>query len=590
MTTPAGSAVLRRLAAWSVPALLAALLPLAAGCGAGGGNAELARVGSHVITVDDFLDAARSNPTQYPGSSDSAKTLLLNDLVKRALLLEDASASKLVPDSAVQSLRARVADRIVVEALVRKLVPTPDISESELKQIYAQRGQEAHIHIIFTPERAQADSAAAAIKAGAPFEQVATRYNNPALLPATGDLGFVSPGAMVEPLDGIVQKAKVGELQGPVPAPGQGFFVARIEERRARKQDPYDTQKGMLRQMLTQRKSAELQQKAYTSILQQYEVDVPTGGPQALYAKLNSLNQAMSQGMHANMDLFNPAPGDEKITLGTYKDEHGKSAIYSLADAMKDLRDPMTSRPSGSDLTLVKQWIQTVIVQRALKIEAARRHVADEPAVARRIRQNVDNALLQGVYQKLVAERVPPPGDAELHAVYEKHAAQIQDVAAAKLLVVTLKDTAGMGYLMAHGLQPGSLRAAAAKVPGASVAEKSIEFPSPDPQWENMRADLRSMNPNDVRGPLRTPSRTMFVQLLSKQQGQVPFEKLSPEFRQGIMSEAVETGRDRALTALTDSLHAALKVEIRQDRLKRIPWPVPPAPGGLAPAPGAPPS
>src|SRR5690242_8870204 len=93
--------------ACAVAAPLLLLVPmLLAGCG---GSPTLAQVGSRKITVADFEDAARNNGMQYPGTPDSAKSALLEDLVKRALLLEQANKLKIVPDTTMQRVQKQAA-------------------------------------------------------------------------------------------------------------------------------------------------------------------------------------------------------------------------------------------------------------------------------------------------------------------------------------------------------------------------------------------------------------------------------------------------------------------------------------------------
>ena len=72
-------------------ALLAAWL---AGCSAG--PDVLAKVGDRAITRDEFLDVARRAQGQYPGTGDSAKANLLEDLIKRQMLVMAAEKQGLV--------------------------------------------------------------------------------------------------------------------------------------------------------------------------------------------------------------------------------------------------------------------------------------------------------------------------------------------------------------------------------------------------------------------------------------------------------------------------------------------------------------
>jgi len=78
-------------------ALASLLLPLLAGCA--GRSTPVAKVGDEFVTEDQFKDAARGNEAQYVGSPDSAKTALLQDIVKRTILVQEAKRRHLLPDS-----------------------------------------------------------------------------------------------------------------------------------------------------------------------------------------------------------------------------------------------------------------------------------------------------------------------------------------------------------------------------------------------------------------------------------------------------------------------------------------------------------
>lgn len=89
---------------------------------------------------------------------------------------------------------------------------------------------------------------------------------------------------------------------------------------------------------------------------------------------------------------------------------------------------------------------------------------------------------------------------------------------------------------------------------------------------------LSSANPTPA--DLRAAYERHAAQLVGPGGRPTPFDSLPPQVVQALQGEAVEVARERRLKQLTDSLRAAIRPEIHFDRLKRIPWPVPPAPAG----------
>ena len=70
------------------------------------------------------------------------------------------------------------------------------------------------------------------------------------------------------------------------------------------------------------------------------------------------------------------------------------------------------------------------------------------------------------------------------------------------------------------------------------------------------------------------------AQLLGKDGAPLEFARLDPNIQQALQNEALEFARERRLRELTDALTLQLKPVVYPERLKPIPWPVPPAAPG----------
>src|SRR5262245_26096645 len=196
-------------------ALLSAGLALTlVGCGADS-TRVLARVGNRTITVDDFVDVARDKEGQYPGPPDSAKAMLLGDLVQGALVLYDAQRIGLYGQPAIERARAPIENEEARLALNRRLVPTDvPVSEAEIEQLYAWRGNAVHVRMIVCPSRGAAHVAAAELARGARFAEVADRFGGPSGSPPGGDLGYLLAGSLVPPLDRYLREAPLRTVIG----------------------------------------------------------------------------------------------------------------------------------------------------------------------------------------------------------------------------------------------------------------------------------------------------------------------------------------------------------------------------------------
>ncbi len=409
-----------RLAAALALCLLPALL---AGCSPD--SQVLARVGGRTITRADFMDVASRNPGAYPGRPETAKAALLDDLVKRQLLVLEARKRGLLDANEEKRLAEDTRDQLVLRTLFTRAVGRDiPVSAAEVDSFYRQLGSEVHLQIVFTLDRAGCDAALGEVRAGRDFGQVADRWNQAGMVPPHGDVGFVSAGALTSALDRVVVSGKVGQVAGPIESGGEGWFLVKVVERRARKQEPLAGQRDVLAEMIRQRKQRGLLLDLQRGLLDQYRVEVEPDAAQILFMRYNLPTDTTLAGSLRIPEPPTPTPEQARRALGRYDGADGKRLTYTLADAIRDLQDPMRPRPNFAAVPALRQWLFNMLLQRVARIEGQRRHFADEPDVARQVQQRVDNAWLESAYTTLVVTSTTLT-DEELRAEYEREAAQV---------------------------------------------------------------------------------------------------------------------------------------------------------------------
>lgn len=549
-----------------------ALLALAGGCVQR--SEVLARVGDQTITRADFEAAAASSAGQYAGPPERARVLLLDDLVKRALLLEEAKRLHVVPDTALASERRRIEDPIVLQALVEQLAPQAiQVSDGEVAALWRQRAIEAHAQLVFVTDEAAGQRALDMIHGGIDFGTVADRLNLANVLPPRGDLGFVTPGALLDPLDALLVTAPLGKVVGPVEAQGEGWFLLRVLARRPRVQPPLAQEAPTLREMIRQRKQRTVRTRALLALRDAYQVHVPPQAVAAMFRRYNAAPESMMvqpPGIHVARP---PTPAEAATVLATYDDGTGHTATYMLGEAVRELQDPNTQKPNFMMAPLIEQWITSRVMQRVAVIEGHRRHLAEDPDVARRVRERLNNVLLEAVYAREVVGRAGAPDSADLRAAYTRHAAQLVRLEQADVATMMTPDSALAASVAMHAMHETLPAAARSATPPAPVRQQTVRFPSTDPLWQNLEGMLGAMQPGEIRGPLRLPTGWILVQLIAKRQGVQAYGSLQPQVMQALQSEALEFRREERLQALTDSLRMALRPEIHPERLQSIPWP-----------------
>ncbi len=548
---------------------LAALAGLLAGCS--DGSRVLARVNGEVITLAQFNEAARGDLQRYPGLPDSAKAALLADLVERELLVQGARREGLDRTPEFRSYRQAVERQIVREALFQRLFAGPfPVSEGELKELHDRRATATRVRLIFTFDEPLARQARKALARGEAFATVADRYNPSGMIPPGGDIGFVRPGSLLPPLDDLVRTGAPGRVLGPVAGGGEGWFLLRIEERRRQPQPPLEEMRAELGEMLRQRKQRVSLLRVLDGFRAEYQVLVMPGAAQTLSGRLRP-TPGDTPGLQTPPP---PGPQDRSLVLARYR-----GGTFTLGEAYDDLLSGVGSRPDFAMLPSVQRWIEAQTLERVALAEARRRHLNEEPEVQRRVREHLENFLRDGYYRRQVIARLQV-GPEDLQAAYQRHRASFVRLQGARVVSVTMRDSAGAAALAAQARHVPSLRdAAATAAAGGRLREETLAFPADSSVWARFESALMTMGPGDIAGPFPIAGGWLIFQLSEKEQGLPPFESLPAGARGQLQGAAIALQREARLAALSDSLRRALSpIVVYQDRLRRVPWP--PAPAG----------
>jgi len=551
----------------SVRAFTAGFAPLAlalglAGCA--GDSQPIARVGTSEITRADYLAAAAGASAQYPPEPEPAKAMLVEDLVRRRLLVLAARQRGTFEDSLTLNFRRLKEEELLIQALGRELTPTgATVTEAEMRRLYAWRDSSARVEIIYAFTREMAAAAAREARETGDFATVANRINPQGAIPPGGDIGFQTPGNLLSPLDEHVRTAAPGSIVGPLESPGQGWFVMRVGERRHTPQPPFEDIRRQLSDMIRQRKHRASVFRTVRHLRETYALRVVPGAPQALFAHLN--RPAGSAAAYSPEELARPMAQWE-TTAGVQS--------YSFADALRDLDVAGRDKPDPMVLPTFEQWIISEAGRRLQVLEARRRAIDLDPAFRRQLDETVNNSVLEGLYATEVMNQVTAqPADAI--EVYQRNRSRYEVLQGITTQVVDFPDSASAFAFAQHSGHGGDLHAAAGMVANAPpVRDLTVRFPNPDPDWERLQQPLATMGEGDAVGPFPTRGGWRIVMVLLKQTRVTPFEELDANQRAMLEAEGLELARERRLVAWMESLRREFPVAVDSARVRRLPWPV----------------
>ena len=234
--------------AWLTVALAAAAITVT-GCGPGAGperppeagDTAVARVNGHTVWASDVKREAIAQGLIGEGEPLDMQSDLfrqvLDQVIDRRLLVEEALKRKLDKDPLVQRRLAAARDRMLADTLVDEVV-TKAVNENAIRGLYqeqlklSKQTEEFHLRQIVTPTQAEAEMVKKLLQGGASFDALAVqRSTDAATRFSGGDMGFITSDVMPPAYAPAVKDAKPGDLVGPVRIDG-GFAVIKVEERR----------------------------------------------------------------------------------------------------------------------------------------------------------------------------------------------------------------------------------------------------------------------------------------------------------------------------------------------------------------------
>jgi len=536
------------------------------GCGVD--SRTLAQVGKGRITVDDYLAGARGVSAQYPFGPDSAKSVFLDDLIRRKLLLEEAANRGLFDDSLTVRFRKQKEEELLAQQIGAELAPADiPVSDAEVRALYDARKTAAHVQLIYSFTEASARAAADRVRHGADFGQLADQLNPPGMLPARGDIGDQEPGNLVSPLDESIRHAKPGAVVGPLDAPTQGWFVMKIVDRHPHAEAPFETERAQLADMLRQRKQRAVAVARYKRLQHGYDLALVPGGAQILFRYFNQP----------------PAGGEPSIPAAERAQPlaHWVAAdgthTYTFGDALLDLQDVNGQKPNGLILPSIEQWILLQCTRRVQTAEARRRGFTLDPRWRRTLDETVNNYVLDALYSNAITSATTTASTDDAHLAYVRAQNRFEKLDRVQLETLEFPDSAAVQKFLQHAghQHGGDLRALAAMMPGAPpVRDLDLAFPTSDPDYARLEATLRTMNRGDALGPFPAHGRLVIAMLMGKTTHVEPFESLTPPERAQLDQEGLEFARERRFLALLDELKRRYPVVRNDALLKKLPWPV----------------
>jgi peptidyl-prolyl cis-trans isomerase C len=225
----------KSIAIWVIP-----LVVLLAGCGKESDKRVLAKVNETRITASDLQKEMDQLPFHSRAmlQSGQAQGKLLEEMIKRELLMQEAEKRKLASQPEIRARLEETRRSILLNALLTQEIRDKiKIGEPEVRGYFDKHRDELetseiHLKQILLADPKEAEEVHARLLKQESFEDLARQYSQDKVSAAKGgDLGFVSRGQMLPELERVAFSLKAQEVSGIIKSP-KGYHILKLTDRK----------------------------------------------------------------------------------------------------------------------------------------------------------------------------------------------------------------------------------------------------------------------------------------------------------------------------------------------------------------------
>jgi len=271
----------------------------------------------------------------------------------------------------------------------RRFITQPaEPSERQIKRAYRKLGSQRHVALIDTRQRSEAEEIAARLRAGEEFETLARRLSIHPSRSRGGDLGWLSWGSLDPESEKVAEGTEPGEVTVPFAFPG-GYRILTVLEEREGEPPPLEKVRDSLRSILRRRRSDGLRAEIVASIRKAHPAWTDERALESLLAG---------------------DPGGESPP--------GDTVLMRTAGGLELTAGKVRQRARRRNQDLPDAW--SGAAQDALLIDEARRRIALNEEIERRVRSFIDEQVLGEVERTVILERLEME-EAEVKAFFEEN-------------------------------------------------------------------------------------------------------------------------------------------------------------------------
>jgi parvulin-like peptidyl-prolyl isomerase len=519
----------------------------------------VARVGTRTITVQDFREAYFKVPPNFLPEigGEEGKREFLDDLISKEVLILEAYARGLENSETVREQLEEIERQVLLRDLYdREVIAKSKVTEKELKQLYEERAQEDEVaarHILLS-DSAKAEEILQRARAGEDFAELAKEFSEDGSTSSMGGyLGFFGKEIMLPPeFHDAVFTLEAGEMSGVV-GTSMGYHLIKVDEKRKRQLDPFESLKGRLESELVMKKRMDLAKEYLDSVKKRYKLEI---NEEVLQALADGLKACFMPAGTSLTELSQYFSGEERalVLASTKSDE------YTIADYLETL-EPEGSAPipSGENIEQLKNIVESEVITEPLIVEAKRTGIPKQESAKNDLKRHEEDRIVDALYESEIREGVTV-SDEEVAAYYEEHSEAYdrpEIVRFRKLLVYEKAAADSLAALARQGSNFVKLidENSADRMTAARGGEVEVKIGT-NPVVDSL---ARGLTVGQIAGPVDTGDGFLIIKLLGRKPGaDTPRELALPYAERDLRRDKEEQALDAFLAELREKYEPSI--------------------------------
>ncbi len=502
-----------------------------------GESERAARVGNHVISMDDVLKVAQERSRSNAPFTYGYLFSVTNDLVDLELAAYDARRQKMDELPEIKSQVEEFRDGQVYMEVINRFVIDKIVTDKMLKERYKQLQKEYRLrHIYLSKKNRNAEQAFAELNRlrssllrNASFEALAREVSEDSLTAGKGgDLGFVKWGnrGWGDSFYKTASRLRRGQISKPIES-DRGYHLIKLEEVRPAQQPSYKSMKDELRRGFYKSEGARLDSAYYafvSKIEKHYNVVYPEGTPDSLLLfVVNGLRRGIDAKSNPFRFLDSLTAEQRALPLAVYR-----GGQFTIEDAIKAYEKISPRlRPLLNNQKEIKTFMSRNIPRRLIIRYGYEKGFDKHRDVIRAMRDQEVKLLADKIRRTKIYDSLAL-SDEQVEQFYKENSRLFEKGAQVEIQKIFVKDEV-FAWELYERLQAGAdFAQLAAKYPPESDEENQTggtEWVSTDVRGIIPRTAAR-MKVGEFSKPLKTSDGFVLIKILDRKDGVL--EEFSP--------------------------------------------------------------